>query len=179
MENKCQLIWTNTPSLKDYKVTFCKKYPDYTDEDMHVAMLDYNNTLLAKIKEKLNSVFLGTVVIIGVKITEDSESKFSELSEEHLGDLITPKYNGRFACYLDEYGDFICGEIRDDTSENYIYRYRYIKPSLPVELKTDFLRLLDLNCHNEAAIALCTERLGDFIGDILNMPVPSSKNVLD
>ena len=171
MTDTDHLIWSNyCLDYEDWKEDLETEYPDLSDEDRYLKMLEINNDYLDDERINLNIELSRPILIIAdLGLWDGRHSGYKEIKSGNIKDCLFSNYDYA-TWYVDKNGDLHCDDVHHDGTNHYLYRV--YKDGI-TEGQIDRLKnKIYSGTATRADITCVTRRLGDEIGKVYGWDFP-------
>lgn len=172
MNDGDHLIWSNYHlDYDDWAEDLEAEFPELSDDERYLKMLDRNNDYLDDERANLNIQLSQPILVIGdLGLWDGRRLGYKEISSGNIRDCLRDGHDF-VTWYVDERGDLRCDDIHHDGTNHYLYR---VYKDNSTESQRELLKeKLYEGVATEADISRVTRRLGDEIGKIYGWQFPT------
>ncbi|SMC62471.1 hypothetical protein [Papillibacter cinnamivorans] len=165
------LIWSNYHlDYEDWKEDLEAEYPDFSDEDRYLKMLEINNAYLDDERVNLNIQLSQAILIIAdLGLWDGRHSGYKEIRSGNIKDCLFSNYDYA-TWYVDKNGDLRCDVIHHDGTNHLLYRV--FKDDATADQRHRLEKKIFMGTATRADITRVTSRLGDEIGKVYGWEFP-------
>ncbi len=165
------LIWSNYHlDYEDWKEDLEAEYPDLSDEDRYLKMLEINNDYLDDERLSLNIQLSQPILIIAdLGLWDGRRSGYKEIKSGNIKDCLFSNYDYA-TWYVDKNGDLRCDVIHHDGINHLLYRV--FKDDATEDQRYRLEEKIFMGTATRADITRVTRRLGDEIGRVYGWDFP-------
>jgi hypothetical protein len=171
MTDTDHLIWSNYHlDYEDWKEDLESEYPDFSDEDRYLKMLEINNEYLDDERVNLNIQLSQPILIIAdLGLWDGRHTGYKEIKSGNIKDCLFSNYDYA-TWYVDKSGDLRCDVIHHDGTNHLLYRV--FKDDATAEQRYRLEEKIFMGTATRADITRVTRRLGDEIGRVYGWDFP-------
>ena len=165
MTDADHLIWSNYHlDYEDWKEDLEAEYPDLSEEDRYLKMLEINNDYLDDERVNLNIQLSQPILIIAdLGLWDGRHSGYKEIKSGNIKDCLFSNYDYA-TWYVDKSGDLRCDVIHHDGTNHLLYRV--FKDYATEDQRYRLEKRIFMGTATRADITRVTHRLGDEIGKV-------------
>ncbi len=166
------LIWTNYAlDYEDWREDLEAEYPELSDDERYLRMLDINADYLDDERLNLNIQLSQPILVIAdLGLWNGRFSGYKEIISGNIRDCLYSEHDYS-TFYVDKQGDLRCDDYHHDGTNHYLYRV--YKDSATDEQRTALLDKIFFGVAKRTDIDRVTKRLGDEIGKVYGWEFPA------
>ena len=172
------LIWSNYHlDYGDWAEDLEAEFPELSDSERYLKMLDRNNDYLDDERANLNIQLSQPILVIGdLGLWNGRRMGYREINSGNIRDCL---YGGHdfVTWYVDRKGDLRCEDIHHDGTNYYLYRV--YKPGSTQNQRDRLKEKIFEGTATEKDIARVTQRLGDRIGRVYGWTFSKEKSLTE
>ena len=164
-------IWSNHDlDYEDWRVDLEEAYPELTEDERYLKMLDINASYLNDERANLNIQLSTPILMIAdVGRWDGRYSGYMEIKSGNIRDCLYAQHDYT-TWYVDKNGDLRCDDIHHDGTNHYLYRA--YKDSATETQRENLKDKIYNGTATRADITRSTRRLGDEIGKVYGWTFP-------
>ncbi len=169
------LIWTNYAlNYEDWREDLEAEYPDLSDDERYLRMLEINADYLDDERLNLNIQLSQPILVIAdLGLWNGRFSGYKEIISGNIRDCLYSEYDYS-TFYVDRRGDLRCDDYHHDGTNHYLYRA--YKDSATAEQRNALLNKIYFGVAKQTDIDRVTKRLGDEIGKVYGWEFPARQS---